>query len=111
MTKFRKGDRVLIEGVIIAASPVEVTVRIGVNTTCSEDIRITPHNAKMVAGGPPIPGDCVIHKDNTSETYMDNTSETYMVLAVDGQSAWVKSEVGHIHLTVLLSNLTVVRRC
>lgn len=103
MTKFRKGDRVSIEGVIIAASPVEVTVRIGVNTTCSEDIRITPHNANMVAGGPPIPGDCVIHKDNPSETYN--------VLAVDALSAWVRSEVGHMYQTVLLSNLTVVRRC
>jgi hypothetical protein len=100
-SKLRKGDRVSIEGVIVEASPVELTVRIGVNTTCAEEIRITPHNATLVQRGPPQVGDSVIHKDNECETFA--------VLAIDGLSAWVRSYGGHMYSTVLLANLTVVR--
>lgn len=57
----------------------------------------------MQEPAPPQVGDIVIHRDNESATFT--------VLAVDGLCAWVKSNGGGVHSTVLLANLAVVKAC
>jgi hypothetical protein len=107
MTKFRKGDRVTVPGVVADVDGQLVNVEIRNDEPgayCREVyVAVSPDTLTLVERAPPKVGDCVIHKDNPSETYN--------VLAVDALSAWVRSEVGHMYQTVLLSNLTVVRRC
>jgi hypothetical protein len=102
-TKFREGDRVSVEGVVVTirgpgSDYLPVVVEIAGVIAFDAD----PSWLKLVEAAPPQPGDTVIHKDNECEAFK--------VLALDGLSAWVRSEGGHMYQTVLLANLVVVER-
>jgi hypothetical protein len=104
--KFRKGDRVLVPGVVHDTDAEEGLVHVRIEEGHAgwvgpAHVAVSPAILIMKDPAPPQVGDLVIHKDNEEASFM--------VLAIDAESAWVKSAGNGLRSSVLLANLTVVR--
>jgi hypothetical protein len=103
MTKFRKGDIVSFKAVVISTMPdkcAEVEVLDGIHA--GMELMMEFKHLKLVEGGPPQPGDTVIMNGDESETFT--------ILAIDGETAWMKRTATGSYSYGLLRNLVVVER-
>jgi signal peptidase I len=106
MSKFRVGDRVMVEGKVVGISGHMCGIEVDDGSGDFEKIFVADKVMKLVQMGPPAPGDIVIHKDDESRTYQ--------VLAIHQVFAWV-GRVGEVasdlrFLTIAIDNLVVVER-
>jgi hypothetical protein len=106
--KFRKGDRVLVEGTVLEMVG-EKRALLGFAWAskgggyAGDEIEVPLAGAKLLPSGPPQPGDIVIHEKDESLTYQ--------VLAIHGKFAWV-GRVGAVDrfITIHVDSLVVVDR-
>ncbi|MEY4932310.1 MAG: hypothetical protein RLZZ403_630 [Pseudomonadota bacterium] len=109
---FRKGDRVLVPGVvrdIEREGLIQVTVTEGAEFGWKgvAHVAVDPNTLVMKEPGPPQVGDEVIA--------LGDESMTWTVIAFDGEWAWIKATnqvmQGRGYASIRLADLNVVRAC
>lgn len=109
--KFRKGDRVLVPGVVrsVERELVQVTITEGsaAGWHGAAHVAVDPDTLVLQEPGPPQVGDEVIA--------LGDESMTWTVIAFDGEWTWIKAThqvlQGRGYASIRLADLTVVRAC
>ena len=87
MTKLAVGDKVKLEGLVVAVNLHSVTVDIDEGDGCHTTVVLEKDSVELIAPGPAKIGDLVVIARGAE-------AEVYTVIGIDGETLWLKAPLG-----------------